>query len=401
MPTKLVIKGVEPGTPLAGAVADHFGGRLKQFHVKQQQNYALSPTAIHRSHIEWKGGRATYTNQGGQEYLTLEVDPQLLRELYVKTDVWDYALIELFVPNTYNAAQLYCYAQIITPRETILTTVSVLPWNGIASVTDDHIPLDRLINAATNGLLVRTATDAVIEAYASFIVDLRPARGLSVVTVDLYPWLYAGDERLPGLVIEWGVGAFLPSNSPTTAFNPYPPTSTATDYPSYAASYLPSYSFNRSTMHWEWGAGAQYVVSVDRPSGGFATYALTPNSSTSGNYQGVYLWGLHTQANGDPGYVGPKPTPSEVQVTVFKGVPPFEVTQYINPAATPYCRWTFRDVYPRRPGHQTPGKNVLVPVYTNTDPATRSTRLIDFYGTPRAGTVTINLSTGGAFWGKA
>lgn len=84
MPTKLVIKGVEPGTPLAGAVADHFGGRLKQFHVKQQQNYALSPTAIHRSHIEWKGGRATYVNQGGQEYLTLEVDPQLLKQLVEK-----------------------------------------------------------------------------------------------------------------------------------------------------------------------------------------------------------------------------------------------------------------------------------------------------------------------------
>lgn len=133
MPTKLVIKGVEPGTPLAGAVADHFGGRLKQFHVKQQQNYTLSPTAIHRSHIEWSGGRATYINQGGQEYLTLEVDPQLLRELSQKKSVTpDWCIVNLHVDGRTHTPSVSQLAVTID-AETKIVTSSSMPFTHVAA----------------------------------------------------------------------------------------------------------------------------------------------------------------------------------------------------------------------------------------------------------------------------
>ena len=121
-PTKLVIRGVETGTPLYRSVAQKFDGRLKQFHGKQQQMYSLSNNPIARGHIDWGDARATYTNIAGQEILELEVDARLLAELQrTAEDYWLWALIEIVVPNISTSdttrARAKAYRRIPGPAE--------------------------------------------------------------------------------------------------------------------------------------------------------------------------------------------------------------------------------------------------------------------------------------------
>ena len=223
MPTKLVIKGVEPGTPLAGAVADHFGGRLKQFHVKQQQNYALSPTAIHRSHIEWKGGRATYTNQGGQEYLTLEVDPQLLKELHAKSKTLpDFAVVDFVVQDSYNNYISFT-AALITPkldRAAVISDYTGLPTNGVE--INDNYAHDYSWGVKDPIIMYADTADAVGFVYisnyvASLKVDFRKLGYTAMVVVDVYAYILADPDTYedlpPVLVGSYYAGYLENSNS--------------------------------------------------------------------------------------------------------------------------------------------------------------------------------------------
>lgn len=203
MPTKLVIKGVEPGTPLAGAVADHFGGRLKQFHVKQQQNYALSPTEIHRSHIEWKGGRATYVNQGGQEYLTLEVDPQLLKELHEKHKTLpDYAVVDFVVQGSQNNRPQFTAALIAPHLDRAAVTYLDVPINGVEinaqSVVDySNFTRDPIIDFPDYSLA--TGYVAISNYVASLKIDFRKLGDTAMVVVDVYATIDADPDTIENL----------------------------------------------------------------------------------------------------------------------------------------------------------------------------------------------------------
>lgn len=100
-PPKLVIEGVETGTPLYRAVAQRYAGQLKQFHGHAQQDYSLSSNGQVKRHIEFTGARATYLNVQGQETLRLQVDHKVLVEEEVKLgDYWTWALLDIEVPHT-------------------------------------------------------------------------------------------------------------------------------------------------------------------------------------------------------------------------------------------------------------------------------------------------------------
>jgi hypothetical protein len=84
-PTKLVIENVRPGTPLYHAVAERYGGRLKQFHGKCQQDYSLSPNPLVKRRVRLGDEAiATYVNIQGQETLHLLVSPPVLEQLKKK-----------------------------------------------------------------------------------------------------------------------------------------------------------------------------------------------------------------------------------------------------------------------------------------------------------------------------
>jgi hypothetical protein len=80
-PAKLVIRGVPPDAPLYRAVAITFAGRLKSFHAKAQQGYAISDNQQYQVSWSWGDARATYTNQFGNETLVLEVSQSVLEQL--------------------------------------------------------------------------------------------------------------------------------------------------------------------------------------------------------------------------------------------------------------------------------------------------------------------------------
>jgi hypothetical protein len=118
-PPKLVIEGVATGTELYRSVAAHYAIQLKQFHGKAQQDYSLSNNDVMRRHAEWIGARATYVNIKGQEIITLQVDRKVLEKVEKPgEDWWDWALIELRVPDTNHSPGVlgaYIKAQRIIP----------------------------------------------------------------------------------------------------------------------------------------------------------------------------------------------------------------------------------------------------------------------------------------------
>lgn len=215
MPTKLVIKGVDGGTPLAAAIVDHFDGRLKSFHAKQQQNYALSATAQHRAHVEWKGGRATYVNQGGQEYLTLEVDPELLTALETKDKpVPDFCVVDIAIRNS---ADIYAEfgAAVIAPQ---IARVSPPPSPGVEMDylnAPDWSSLNPKAFMRYAAKELSTGNVAVANRVSSLLVDFRNMPENAMVSIDLYGQLYPDNNQLdPAPQIFLG---YQPN--PSSAFN--------------------------------------------------------------------------------------------------------------------------------------------------------------------------------------
>lgn len=81
-PPKLVISGAPPNTPLFHALSQRFGGPLKAFHGRCQQDYSLSDNQIMKRHGQFgDDAKVTYTNIDGQETIKLEVAGPVLEEV--------------------------------------------------------------------------------------------------------------------------------------------------------------------------------------------------------------------------------------------------------------------------------------------------------------------------------
>jgi hypothetical protein len=411
MPPKVVVEGTEPGSPDARRIVAKYAGDIKRFHGKCQQAYSLSPAGQMKLQGQWPGARAVYLNVDGQEIIRIKVDQSVRgEELEITPDFWDYALIELYVPDMYfdeGALSLTCYAHLTAPIEAELDAGSSLPFPGVASNQDSRSTADPMINAAEADQVVRSVDEDHPWSYASFIVDLRPARGLSVVTADLYPYISLF-EFTPAPSFGWGLGAVLDgSGDPIHGFSDYPPLGfpSGESHPSGVTqeewdATRPPYHFDEDVGYWRWDEGAENVVEVPI-TGGMATYTcfMWEGHETSG-FPAAILWGIAT-IGAPVRFSGPDRIPAEVQVTLFKGVPPFDVTSYSDEIGGSYRRWTFSDVFPRRPGHTTPGE-VTVPTFSSDDRSDWSAALIDFFGVPKLGAVIIGLkTTEGATWQDA
>jgi hypothetical protein len=213
-PTRLIIEGVRTGTPLYRAVADRLGGRLKQFHGKQQQMYALSERKAHRGHIDWgDGARATYTNVDGRETLRLEVDAGVLETLskQLAEDWWEWALIDIKIPHT-NISTGVVSAIVYAQRKVPAALEDGVLFEGFAYDRGQFVAeLSRtiysdgldpfVISYGHTGETIGTETlGADITQTASLLVDLRRFPRAPVV-LDVYGYLSMGgssEEAITG-----------------------------------------------------------------------------------------------------------------------------------------------------------------------------------------------------------
>jgi hypothetical protein len=439
-PTKLVIRGVQTGTPLYQAVASAFGGRLKQFHGKAQQDYSLGINQVYRRHIEWLDGRATYTNLQGQEILELEVDHHFLEQLEKQAeDYWDFALIELVAPNIYAAdggLGLAALARLNGPIEEKIVSGITWPVAGLATNFREKDTPDKMINAAEAGDFVRTVTnDTGDDRIFSVTVDLRPARGLSAAVVDLHAFIEGRTEVLPNTV--WLTPGGVPETTNETPLdsNGNPITDadwntimtdnpdgftgslfvTAgelakvlftnfsdglyTGWPNYTGnrhsitdgfgnvveySDLPPVHFDRLSLTWKFQAnGADiYAEPLGDTIAGTILVGGTPTQQLITGSEWYRHWKVISPTGYRPPYEGPAGVPGEVRVTLFKGVPRLSVSSY----EALFFRWDFTDVLPRRAGYATVGRPAI-PAGTSPfvdDPA-------QMYGLPKLGTITLPL----------
>lgn len=389
-PPKLVIPGVGGDPNLRARVVSEYGGQLARFHVGQMQKYALSTSPVMGGHHYLPDAKMSYWNNNGQETLRLEVAPQKLEQLKKPPPVrgrWDWALIELWVPNVV-AADLQVIAQLKSPMIAHMDVGSELPFPALATNTGIFftMPLDKYINAPKDpfvNVLSRSSTDQ----YASFMVDLRPLQGLPSVTVELHAAMISF-KTLPTVVPGWG-------SYPTTPWPPDTfggmrtddissfPSGPGVDHASWWAT-LPEYAWSEANGRWQFVSSPNFVG--DSPPGTSSVYTLVtppPSMTLLGGTQ--IIWGLLTQDNGLPGYTGVTPSPAEVQVTMFRGRPNLSALEYIGAGAT-FGRWVFDDTDSQRPGHTVIARNPLdVIIYTDIADNT----LHNYYGLPSYGVVTL------------
>lgn len=443
-PTKLVINGVEPGTPEFAAVAAHFDGRLKQFHGKCQQEYSLSDNPIMKRRVDLgPDGRATYTNIHGHETLHLEVSAGIKKKIEeAKVDYWDFALIEIVVPDmhyTNGALDLKGAAHLTTPNEAPLQTGMTWPVNGLAVNFEARSTADKMINAPQAADFVNSSTVIDQSCVASFAVDLRPAHGISAVTVDLHALIDTRIETFPSH--QW----ITPNGFGVTTTNSYAPLSSYTQLAGDQPNADPIYTLTQTTnggvlpeitnidsggnvSGWPDYTGTVHRVgqsgTLGGPRTGWVFYSNLPDitydlsqgwvfvatggkfyneflgNTSEGFSGGVYVvdtshsWWRQWYISGGPdgyiaGYSGPNPIPAQIQLTLFKGEPSLESGKYVSSYDTFY-RWDYKNLFPGRVGHMNLA-DIDIQTYTNNSPFVSDPGGV--FGIPKLGTVVISLRT--------
>ncbi len=375
------VHGVE--AEVGQLLLNHFAGRIGQFHMAQAQKYALGTAVIQKGMLDHPDVKMRYTNQYGTEIITVDVHPQVIEELVKKPPVfWDFALIEIVVAEAEYVA-LQGWAYLTTPLEAEILPASELPFAGVAVDIDQWPVVDRMINSPNPDDVVFERTGEG-EWVASFLVDLRPARGMSAVIVDLHATASPSLEVLPTYAPVWGIAAGPGDGSGS---HPWPPAdinagNTGNAPPGYTDeqwySTMPAGNFNYATLEWEF-VGVDVVVAGD---GSFWTVFPSPFTEPPGDNVEI-SWGVKTDSSSySPGYSGDVPVPSEVQVTLFKSDPGMEVATVTGELSPDYVRWDFPSS-PLRPGAVVLGRPHI-------PDADVSLSLYDRFNVPRLGTVIID-----------
>ena len=201
-PPKLIIEGVTTGTPLYHAAAERYGGMLKQFHGRCQQDYSLTENGQVKRHVDWGTARATYLNVQGQEILRLEVDHKELEKLGKEgaERVPDFAVIDIVVRDSADIQfEFHAALKIPSIDRTKYLDEEGNPINGI-EVDNDWFPTkdysDRADEADEKNIFLRYADPEYVDEelsgisnrVSSLLVDFRRLGPHEAVAVDIYQW---------------------------------------------------------------------------------------------------------------------------------------------------------------------------------------------------------------------
>lgn len=199
-PPKLVIEGAAPGTPLYHSIAQRFGGELKRFHGKCQQDYAISSTSILKRRARLgDDATATYSNQYGQETLTLRISAEAVKRLEEKPEIpWDWALLEYYVPFTGSALHMNMRARRVMPFP---AEAGILREGYVYDTQADPLNVDGLVPPVTkypaelDSATFFTSVDELSQI-SSLAIDMRRFnRGPSMY--DLSGYLSVSNELVP------------------------------------------------------------------------------------------------------------------------------------------------------------------------------------------------------------
>jgi hypothetical protein len=244
-PPKLVIEGIDAGTPLYRAVVERFSGRLEQFVGKCRQDYSLTAIENIKRRFHWPDGKAVYTNIAGQETINLQVvNPQPGEEPNPKIErVPDYAVVDFVIKDFARPAHMT--AAMMTPR--VIRTDYMAELQGVpgrpadgeiigvkgieidphsATRSFDHRDYSYfaerpIIKIAHISEAVNSAEDQIVVdgRIMSLLVDFRDLPKEAMVIVDIFGWMTYDTEFVESEVLV-GYHAGVPTYVPGELFNP-------------------------------------------------------------------------------------------------------------------------------------------------------------------------------------
>lgn len=197
-PTVVRFEGVPPGSVEAEHLYKQFQPQISHFHRSQAQKYSLSTVENYRAHGVYPGLKMTYTNLHGQEMINIQVAAEIVEQVRAEiSDYWDCAVIDIHVPGQTTWCNFAAF-MVAPVLEQLTPTSGALGEhvNGVAYDSELWRVQDPLVAYPDGGdyagdpvdnssRLLATVTNAT-EQISSLRLDLRPLRGLSMVTVDIY-----------------------------------------------------------------------------------------------------------------------------------------------------------------------------------------------------------------------
>jgi hypothetical protein len=358
-PVKVRFDGVPAGSELARLLYHALQGPINRFYWKAAQAYALSPTdqsGLHQTTNDWS---IRYLNNQGHETLIIKVAADVVEGVIKQLKrYWDYAIIEVRVPNIQSVAEFAAFIR--SPRMQEILPTSVMPLKGVAK--DDcwweanpshlHLTPDRTIAYPDfkfpNPAVPPLATNSTTDGTGSLRIDLRPFRGLTTVIVDLYAHIgpvVVSQQVVTGNVLAAHLGASSHELDMTITQQPEGPPDILRLYPNAGVTIDSVIAHHPSLSVW---ASNYYVYANDFPEHIDHFY--------DGNAQPQYIYsdgsGWLSPPGFDPNAVFGHLTPNvggpglgEVgTLTYFSG------TSYVATNTEFYCFWhSTVDIHNRRP----------------------------------------------------
>lgn len=209
-PVKVVVHGAGDNPELHNAVVSEYTGHLNHFYRHQSQQHVIGDKPSSRGHRVLPDAHLIYTNTQGIETLEIKVHPQKLAHLKLDQGHWDWARIDIRIPDMHG----FTYAGMavmVKPFAAPIGTDSVSPFAGTAV---DMTPAWGDDGAANPYIAYSNITDNIVTVtvptpttgVSSLRVDLRQVPVDMVLEVDLYGMIAEADYFEPTIyLLDYGI----------------------------------------------------------------------------------------------------------------------------------------------------------------------------------------------------
>lgn len=381
-PTKLVIAGIDTGTPLYRAVAERFGGQLKAFHGRMQQNYSLSINEQMKVRQSVPGARMSYQNNQGQETLHLEVDHKVLKKIEEKIPPvlvpWDWAVIDFetkLATHSYTDGNVYApetkfYAKMVAPHPN--TSLPKADPSGEYAAAGDNIayhqsaeirPIVRWAGYAPDPQVGATVTEGSTTETNSLLIDMRNFHTYEEMVFEIYGNVEEMDDdynliKLASTYYGYIQLASTPADLEDALHNPTAATltgATGTDYYDDAAvpTDLPTHSLGEAWPPFAFGGRVDLLTGLLVDISTAFNVPIPQGAQLSdGFHENVlhYSFANEYQYDSVPFPVSADTT-TDLKYVVFRGEPGWAWSEHIESTTQIYSeRWESTKMYPTRFG---------------------------------------------------